>query len=238
MSEERTVGVVVRIRLLTESSLIVQWITADAGRIATVARGARRPKSPYRGKVDLFHEAEFTFRRSRRSELHNLGEVGLRNTHPRLRTDWRRMNQVAYAAALIERATETDTPLPEIWELFRGFLAHVDSAPPTRATVLAFELKLLEELGLFPDLDRPSLSAEARALAERLWQSDWSACADEDSHEAAINAVTQFLHGFLIHQFDRLPRGRSEALARAERPPVRGAQSSTTPPDSTLSSLE
>jgi DNA repair protein RecO (recombination protein O) len=73
--EERASGFILRTRTFTETSLIVQWVTADLGRMATVAKGARRPKSPFLGKLDLFYEADFSFQRSQRSELHTLREV-------------------------------------------------------------------------------------------------------------------------------------------------------------------
>ncbi len=92
---------------LTETSLIVHWLTPDFGRIATVAKGARRPKSPFLGKLDLFYEADFSFSRSRRSDLHLLREVGLRETHGAIREDIWKLRQAAYAAAFIEQATET-----------------------------------------------------------------------------------------------------------------------------------
>ena len=44
--EQRTSGLVLRTRPLTETSLIVQWLTPDFGRLSTVAKGARRSKSP------------------------------------------------------------------------------------------------------------------------------------------------------------------------------------------------
>src|SRR2546426_12095054 len=96
-AEERSSGIIVRTRLLTETSLIVHWVTPEFGRIATVAKGARRPKSPFRGKLDLFYEADFSFLRSRRSDLHTLKEAVLRQTHPSLRRDLARLQQAAYA---------------------------------------------------------------------------------------------------------------------------------------------
>src|SRR5207302_4043038 len=78
---ESATGLILRTRPLTETSLIIHWLTPDLGRIATVAKGARRPKSPFRGKLDLFYLADFSFSRSRRSELHNLREVNLRELH-------------------------------------------------------------------------------------------------------------------------------------------------------------
>jgi DNA repair protein RecO (recombination protein O) len=76
--DERAQGLVLRVYPLTETSLIVHWLTRDQGRLATVAKGARRPKSPFRGKLDLFYMADFSFGRSRRSELHTLREVSLK----------------------------------------------------------------------------------------------------------------------------------------------------------------
>src|SRR6266545_4502888 len=110
--DEKTLGLILRTRPLTETSLIVHWLTPELGRIATVAKGARRPKSPFRGKLDLFYEAEFSFSRSKRSELHNLREVMLRDTHSVLREDMARLQQASYASTLIEQTTETETPLP------------------------------------------------------------------------------------------------------------------------------
>src|SRR5436853_3008836 len=116
---ERTQGLILRTRPLSETSLIVQWLTPDAGRIATVAKGARRPKSPFRGKLDLFYLADFSFQRSRRSELHALREVSLLETHASLRHELGYLQQASYCAALVEQATEKETPLPVIFELMR-----------------------------------------------------------------------------------------------------------------------
>lgn len=212
MMEERTTGIVLRTRLLTETSLIVHWLTADAGRIATVARGARRPKSPFRGKLDLFHAAAISFRRSRRSELHTLCEVMLEETFPALRADWHRLSQAAYGAALVEQTTETETPLPETYAQFRGFLEVVARRATSPLPVLAFELKHLAELGLLPDLERESLPAESGRLAADLLRIEWERFEDVATSAAAVPPLVRFLHGFLIYHLDRLPRGRAEAL--------------------------
>ncbi|MEY4918691.1 MAG: repair protein RecO, partial [Verrucomicrobiota bacterium] len=98
-------GIILRTRLLTETSLIVNWLTPDLGRVATVAKGARRSKSPFAGKLDLFYTADFSFSRSRSSELHNLREVKLHQTHGVIRQDMAKLQQAAYATAFIEQAT-------------------------------------------------------------------------------------------------------------------------------------
>ena len=210
--DERATGIILRTRPLTETSLIVHWLTAEQGRVATVAKGARRAKSPFRGKLDLFFEADFSFARSRRSDLHTLREVGLRDTHSALRTELGWLQQSSYCAALIEQTTETDTPLAEKFDLFRGLLGHVTKQPPQPLTVFAFEMKLLQLLGQAPDLAAAQLSAGAKQILGRLIELDWPTMSRLKLSEAQTREVQQFLHGFLIYHLGKMPAGRSAAI--------------------------
>jgi DNA repair protein RecO (recombination protein O) len=205
---EPATGLILRTRPLTETSLIVHWLTPDFGRIATVAKGARRPKSPFLGKLDLFYEADFTFSRSRRSELHTLREVSLRETHPALRQEIRYLQQAAYCARLIEQVTEADTPLPAFHELMRSFLAALPQRPPQPRNIYAFELKLLNELGLKPDLAKGHLTAATKKIVNALIQTDWPGIAELKASAAQAKELRQFLHGFLIYYLGRIPKGR------------------------------
>jgi DNA repair protein RecO (recombination protein O) len=202
-------GLILRTRPLTETSLIVHWLTPEFGRLSTVAKGARRPKSPFAGKLDLFYLADFSFSRSRRSELHTLREVAVRELHPALRQDLARLQQASYAAALVQQTTETETPLPGVFELLRGFLAAVaGGAGPQPRNVFAFELKLLAELGLSPDLDHVRLPPATRELIGELQRSDWAAIARLQATAAQARELRQFLHGFLIFHLGKIPQGR------------------------------
>jgi DNA repair protein RecO (recombination protein O) len=147
---QKTRGLILRVLPLTETSLIVDWLTPDFGRISTAAKGARRMKSPFRSKLDLFYLADFTFARSARSELHTLREVQVVETHPSLRKDIHALQQAAYGARLIVQATEKETPLPELFALFVETVGGISALPVKPQTVLDFELKLLTELGLAP----------------------------------------------------------------------------------------
>ena len=209
---ETATGLILRTRPLTESSLIVQWLTPGFGRLATVAKGAHRPKSPFRGKLDLFYLADLSFTRSRRSDLHTLGEVSLLGTHPALRQDLAALQQAAYAAALIEQTTETDTPLPEIYELMRGFLEALAERSPQPRMVMAFELKLLSALGLEPDLDGSAFSPGAKGIARALVAEDWPAISLLTATAAEAAELRRFLHGFLIFHLGKLPPNRAAAL--------------------------
>jgi DNA repair protein RecO (recombination protein O) len=209
---ERAHGVILRTRPFTETSLIVNWLTPEFGRLGIIAKGARRTKSPFRGKLDLFYEGEFSFQRSRRSELHTLREVVLRETNIALRHELGYLQQASYCSALIEQTTETQTPLPEIYELFLGFLHSLPQQPPKPRTIFAFELRLLQALGLSPDFAESKLPAETLALAEALTKTDWKNLPALRATAAQARAIRQFLHGFLIFHLGKIPKGRGHAL--------------------------
>src|SRR6202521_5395593 len=105
---ESTTGILLRKRKLSDTSLIISWCTESLGCIQTVAKGARRAKSPFAGKLDLFFEAEIQIARSRKSNLHALTEVVLKKTFGGIRTDYLRMQTAAYFVELIEICPERD----------------------------------------------------------------------------------------------------------------------------------
>jgi DNA repair protein RecO (recombination protein O) len=148
MTTESATGIILRTWPLTETSLIIHWLTPACGRLATVAKGARRTKSPFAGRLDLFYLADFSFRRSRSSDLHSLREVSLRETHGAIREDIFKLQQAAYAAAFIEQATETESPLPEIFELMRGFLKQLCSTAAAAAEHFCAGIKTAPGAGI------------------------------------------------------------------------------------------
>jgi len=209
---ESTTGLILRVRPLTETSLIIHWLTPGLGRLATVAKGARRAKSPFSGKLDLFYLADFSISRSRHSDLHTLREVSLRETHAAIRTDILKLQQAAYATNFIEQATETETPLPAIFGLLREFLGCLCQEKTAPQLVFAFELKLLRELGLEPNLAEAKLAAGTKKIAEILAQTDWTTGLRLKLTAAQVIELREFLHGFLIFHLERLPKGRAAAV--------------------------
>jgi DNA repair protein RecO (recombination protein O) len=180
--------------------------------VATVAKGARRPKSPFAGKLDIFYEAEFSFSRSQRSELHNLREVKLQDTHAAIRTDLGKLQQAAYAAAFLEQATETETPLPEVYRLVGGFLEWLCAHEPQLPGIFALELKLLYILGLEPEMVGTRLTPGGKKIVTALLEGDWSTSVRLQLSAAQSQEIGQWLHDFLILHLGRLPRGRATAL--------------------------
>jgi len=210
---ENTQGLILRTRPLTETSLIVHWLTPDLGRIATVAKGARRPNSPFRGKLDLFYLADLSLSRSRRSQLHTLREVVLRQINPALRHDLAYLKQASYCVALIEQTTETETPLPAIFQMLTGLLAHLPQQPAQSLILFAFEMKLLVELGLKPGLGENRLSPGARQILAKLAESDWTALSRLKLSAVQSREIQQFLSDFLVYHLGKVPPSRQAALA-------------------------
>jgi DNA repair protein RecO (recombination protein O) len=208
---ESTRGIILRTRTLTETSLIVHWLTPDFGRIATIAKGARRQKSPFAGKLDLFYLADFSFSRSHSSDLHNLREVSPRETHGAIREDILKLQRAAYAASFIVQATETETPLPAIYEIMREFLKCLGMKKGAAQIIFAFELKLLGELGLEPDQAKANLSTGTKKIARVLSENGFEAV-NLKLTGPQTTELRQFLHGFLIFHLGRLPAGRAAAL--------------------------
>jgi DNA repair protein RecO (recombination protein O) len=205
---ETSTGLILRTRPLTDTSLIVHWLTPEFGRLATVAKGARRPKSPFAGKLDLFYLADFSFQRSRRSELHQLREVSLSETHAAIRLDLEYVQQASYCAALIEHATEMDTPLGGIFSLMTGLLKHLPKQPPLPQNLFAFEIKLLSELGLQPDLEKDRLTPDLKQILRILLVGEWPALTRLKLSKPQVAALRQYLHGFLVHHLGKVPLAR------------------------------
>jgi DNA repair protein RecO (recombination protein O) len=212
--DQRTTGIILRTHPLTETSLIVNWLTFDLGRLATVAKGARRPKSPLRGKLDLFYIADFSFAPSRKSSLHGLRELSLRDTNSGLRLDLAYLQQASYCATLIEQTTETETPLGGIANLFASFLHHLPQRAPHASTVFAFEMKLWRELGLSPDIQGSRLSPGARQILSKLLELDWPAVSCLQLGAFQYSEVSNHLYGHLTHQLGRDLQARNRALGQ------------------------
>jgi DNA repair protein RecO (recombination protein O) len=145
---ESTEAILLRRRKFSDTSLIVSWCTEAFGCIQTIAKGARRAKTPFAGKLDLFFEAEISVVRSRRSNLHTLTEVVLKNPFAGIRRNYLRTQAAAYFVELLEICTERDHREPELFGLLRRAFAYLDTNDPTLRAVAHFESELARIAGV------------------------------------------------------------------------------------------
>ena len=145
---ESTSAILLRKRKLSDTSLIISWCTESLGCIQTVAKGARRAKSPFAGKLDLFFEADIQIARSKRSTLQTLREVALRNPFAGIRQSYLRTQVASYFVELIELCTESDHHDAEIFALLRRALGFLSANEPSFRAFSHFEKELARIAGV------------------------------------------------------------------------------------------
>ncbi|MDW8344143.1 MAG: DNA repair protein RecO [Verrucomicrobiae bacterium] len=157
MEPRRDEGIVLRKWPVTESSLVVTWFTRQAGKIKTMAKGARRMRGPFVGQLDLFYRDEVLYLPSRRSELHLLTECAVLEPHVGLRESVERLAAAQYVVELVELATEWEDPQPVVFEELAGILGTLEAVREPGPVLVWFEMRLLRWAGWQPRwrADRP-----------------------------------------------------------------------------------
>ena len=215
MSATTDHGIILRVRPYRDTSVMVHWLTAESGRIATSVRGARGPRSPFQGKIDLCVEADLSYRRRPGSEIHALGEVMVTDFHPALRRDVASLAILAHAIECLEQVTESDTPQPEVFGLFLELVRYLERQGPRPRAVYAWELRFLSLQGLELDPGTDPLNDSSHDLITELQQREWDTLSDLAASGRTIRRVARQIEGYWSRQFGRVPRGRSAALEAA-----------------------
>lgn len=131
---------------------IIRWLTESNGRIDTLARHARSPGSPFHGRIGLYNECRIQVTRRRSSGLFVLRECELLNHPDYLGASILRLSAMASASAMVERLTEMETPLGDIYISLKKLLAALagSDAPGIEGHYTIFEVELLAECGALP----------------------------------------------------------------------------------------
>ena len=145
---ESTAAILLRKRKFSDTSLIVSWCTESLGCIQTIAKGARRTRTPFAGKLDLFFETEISIIPSRKSTLHTLAEVVLKNPFAGIRQNYLRTQVAAYFVELIETCIERDHREPELFALLHRAFGYLDANAPNLRAVTHFETELARIAGV------------------------------------------------------------------------------------------
>jgi len=143
-----TQAILIRMTRLTDTSLIVNWLTKDEGLVKTVVKGALRPKSAFAGKLDLFFSGEITVARARKGELHALREVAVSAWRQGLRRQYAVTLMAGYFCQLIETSVEPEHADEPLHDLLERALDHLDTCEPSLRALSHFEKQLAEILGI------------------------------------------------------------------------------------------
>jgi DNA repair protein RecO (recombination protein O) len=136
-----------------ETSLIVEAFTRRFGRVALLARGARRPRSAMRGVLLSFHPLRFSWSGS--AELANLRDTEWAGGIPLL--SGRGLMCGFYVNELLLRLLPRDDPHESLFDAYADALAGLASQDVS-AVLRSFEKRLLAELGYAPLLETDAAS--------------------------------------------------------------------------------
>lgn len=152
----KTEAICLAIRPWSRTSHVVVWLTPE-GRIATVVKGAVRPKSVFLGQYDLNYTCEIVYYASAKSELHALREATPIDRRDGLRKDFRALVFVEYARLLVAEMAPSGEEAREWFALMSATLDAAARDGVSLGRMLKFELDLLKLVGLSPNFDSGAL---------------------------------------------------------------------------------
>lgn len=133
-----------------ETSLLAELFSRDYGRVAVVARSARKRQSELRGVLVPFVPVQVAW----------YGKEELKTLH---RAEWlggwpqpqgRALFSGLYVNELVLRLTAREDPQPELYDALQDVLQTLCRQPNHAGALRRFEWKLLDSLGYAPDLQR------------------------------------------------------------------------------------
>jgi len=140
-----------------ETSLIAEIISRGHGRIAVVARGARRPRSAVRGLLMAFQPLELAW--YGRGEVRTLAKADWSGGQPLLHGPSLLLGY--YMNELLLKLLPKDDPHPALFDAYADGVRALADAEADQASLRRFEIALLRELGYGLTLDRDAETGQA-----------------------------------------------------------------------------
>ncbi len=140
---------VIHRRPFRNTSLLVDFFCPEHGRIAAVARGARRGKSRMHGLLQPFQPLRISF--SGRGEVKTLTNAESAGAAVPLTGE--RLFSGFYVNELLSRLLHDHVEHPRLYEVYRETLDALANTAPLERVLRRFELELLAELGYAVNLE-------------------------------------------------------------------------------------
>ncbi len=163
----KTEAVVLRSIRYGEADRILHLYSKTRGRIGAIAKGARRPKSRFGGRLEPFFHLDLILHEGR-GELLTVTSVATLDGYPRLRSSGPALNAAARACDAVLRLLDSAEPNPPAYNLLCRYLAMLDAEEKGAAsleTALSFRLKLALAAGFAPELASCAHCGEAEHLS-------------------------------------------------------------------------
>jgi DNA repair protein RecO (recombination protein O) len=150
---EADLGVVLKTTPLRESDLLVSLYTQERGRVAAVARGARKSQRRFAGALQLLVLGRYQLGRRPKGELWGLDAAEVEREWTQLSSDVVAVAHASYAAEVIGALLPPEAPDPHALALIVGLWDSLAEGGPSPAALRAFELAMLELAGHAPAIE-------------------------------------------------------------------------------------
>jgi DNA repair protein RecO (recombination protein O) len=215
----KTEAIVLRSLRYGEADRILHLYTPGRGRVGAIAKGVRRARSRFGGRLEPFSHVALVLHEGR-SDLLTVTSADTVAPHARLRSDAGTLDAAARACDAVARLFETSEPHPEVFNLLRSelMLLDADHGRATHHNQLAFRLKLLLAAGLAPQLAACASCGEREHLVGFSGAAGGVVCA---ACEASSFPLGEEAHAFMVGALGRplaeAPGAAPRALRQAER---------------------
>ena len=215
----KTEAIVLRSIRYGEADRVLHLYTPARGRIGAIAKGVRRARSRFGGRLEPFFHLRLMLHEGRGDLLTVTGADTIAG-HRHLRERAPCLDAAARACDAVARLFESGEPNPPVFNLLGNELALLDAsaAYASHANQLAFRVKLLLAAGLTPQLGACASCGEREHLAGFSGAAGGVVCS---ACEASAFAFEQEAHAFLVaalgQPLAQAPSASQGALRQAER---------------------
>ena len=204
-----------------EADRILHLYSKTRGRIGAIAKGVRRPKSRFGGRLEPFFRLDLMLHEGR-GDLLTVTGVSTLDGYPRLRTSGPAIEAGARACDAVLRLLDSAEPNPPAYNLLCRYLGMLDDPAAERAmsleTALSFRLKLALAAGFAPELASCAHCGEADHLSGFSGAAGGVVCA---SCEAGSFPLSEEAHRFMVAAIGsplaEAPMAEERALRQVER---------------------
>jgi DNA repair protein RecO (recombination protein O) len=224
----KTEAIVLRSIRYGEADRVLHLYTAARGRIGAIAKGSRRPRSRFGGRLEPFFRLDLVLHEGR-GDLATVTAANTVAAHPQLRDSGSALTAAARACDAVLRLCDSAEPNPGAYNLLSRYLALLDGdgADPRNAAIdgaaglpaaLAFRLKLALATGFAPELAACARCGEADGLSAFSGDAGGVVCGACERGGFPLSADA---HRFMVEALGRplaqAPAASGSALRQAER---------------------
>ncbi len=149
-----------------ETSRIVTFLTPLRGRMACMARGARRKGGPLLAALDTYNRLELSYSWKDGRQVQTLVEAVVLDPFNPIKQDLERTAAAAFVLETALYAARENNPAPELYDALLEGLAGIAQASAVPAAWAALAVHgLLDAAGVTPECDDAAVAEYARTLS-------------------------------------------------------------------------